>query len=110
MGSLAVTDDGGRLEREFAQFHAAHPEVWREFEELTIKAIRAKRTTGSADMILHVIRFNTWLGARDATYRINNNYSAFYSRMWAERHPLHANFFRRRTSAADRNRQEEKAP
>ena len=76
-------------------YHLKNPEIWETFKELTFKLIKAGRTHFSADAILHTIRFNTALrGGID--FKINNNYSSMYSRLFTANFPEHKQFFEQR--------------
>jgi hypothetical protein len=79
----------------FEKYHAANPEIWEKFKELTFQLIKAGRKHFSADAILHTIRFNTAIrGGQD--YKLNNNYSSMYSRLFTSNFPEHKDFFEQR--------------
>jgi hypothetical protein len=79
----------------FEKYHTANPEIWNMFKELTFQLIKAGRGHFSADAILHTIRFNTAIrGGKD--FKINNNYSSMYSRMFTSNYPEHKDFFEQR--------------
>lgn len=85
----------------FEAFDLAHPDVWDLFERLTFELIDAGRKHGSADMVLHRIRWDYETSTQEQTPKVNNNYSAFYSRKFTEKHQEHKEFFVRRHSKAD---------
>ena len=79
----------------FEKYHRENPEIWEAFKELTFQLIKAGRKHYSADGILHAIRFNTALrGGLD--YKINNNFSSYYSRLFTGNFPEHKDFFEQR--------------
>lgn len=79
----------------FERYHAENPEIWEEFKRVTFELIKAGRKHYSADGILHAIRFNTAIrGGKD--FKINNNYSSMYSRMFTANFPEHKDFFEQR--------------
>lgn len=85
-------------------FHYAHPEVWRLFEKFTFDRIERGFKHYSAKGVFERIRWETAqaeVGANE--FKLNNNYSAFYARLFMEIHPEHDGFFRTRvqTSTAD---------
>ena len=88
----------------FEAYHAQNPDIWAQVVKYTKELIEiAGRTYGSADMVLHHVRFMTLLRERgDRAYKINNNWSAFYARLWDKEYPEYAGFFRQRRSKADR--------
>jgi hypothetical protein len=79
----------------FEKYHLANPEIWMAFKDLSFQLIKAGRKHFSADAILHTIRFNTAIrGGKD--FKINNNYSSMYSRMFTSNYPEHKEFFEQR--------------
>jgi hypothetical protein len=79
----------------FERYHAENPEVWQQFKDATFALIRVGRNHFSADAILHSIRFNTVIrGGKD--FKLNNNYSSMYSRMFTSNYPEHRDFFEQR--------------
>jgi len=79
----------------FERYHAENPDIWNQFKEATFALIKVGRQHFSADAILHSIRFNTAIrGGKD--FKINNNYSSMYSRMFTSNFPEHRDFFEQR--------------
>ena len=90
------------LAAKFAEFHSSNPRVYELFKRFTFEALSHHHQHLSADMILHRVRWETGVMTRDPEgWKINNNWSAFYSRMFMAEFPHHAGFFRTRTSIAD---------
>lgn len=83
----------------FEQYHREHPEIYAEFERLAKQLIFAGRTHYSSDGILHIIRYNTALRGK-GDYKINNNYSPDYARMFESNYPEHEGFFEKRIRKA----------
>jgi hypothetical protein len=91
-----------RLELQFRAFHRANPRVYELFVRFTQRAIQRGHRNLSADMILHRVRWETAIETHGADeFKINNNFSAFYARMFMRDYPRHDGFFRTRASAAD---------
>jgi hypothetical protein len=83
--------------RRFCEFHTKHPHVWRQFERSALRLIARGHVRYSADGILHVIRFDADVRVeRTGSWKIDNRFSAFYSRMFALAHAEHAEFFETR--------------
>ena len=85
----------------FQAYHEANPMVYAEFkrrvEQLWAKGIRHY----SSDSILHIIRFHSAIDARPGdAFKVNNNFSAFYARMWQQQNPDRATFFETRVQRA----------
>lgn len=91
------------IEERFNEFHTAHPEVWTLFVRFSHEVMAAGHQHYSADAVLHRVRWEADIGfCQDADgFRINNNYSAFYARLFHREYPQHDGFFRTRTSQAD---------
>ena len=88
------TDNTDPIERAFWQFHTDHPEV---YSELRILALRLKdrgREYYGIKALFEVIRFErAMLMAHDDTFKLNNNYSALYSRLLMKNEPRLNEFF-----------------
>jgi hypothetical protein len=92
-----------QIDAAFRAFHAASPQVWELFVRFTLDVIRRGFEHYSADAILHRVRWHTDVEAMtDEGFKINNNYSACYSRRFHSTYPEYAGFFRERdrTSSA----------
>lgn len=83
----------------FEAYHAAHPEIYSEYERLTLQLIEKGRTHYSSDGILHIIRFNTAIRGGDG-FKINNSYSPDYARMFEANNPQYVGFFEKRVRKA----------
>lgn len=78
-------------------FHAAHPEVWRLFVRFTRQMIDRGFQHYSVNAIFERIRWEKDAGGDGVTsFKLNNNYRAFYARAFMKRYPEHAGFFRTR--------------
>jgi len=89
-----------QLQVKFCQYHKDNPEVYTEFEKFALKTINKGFTHYSAKGIFELIRWHTGVAAKGA-YKVNNNYTPFYARMFEESHPEHDGFFRKRKSKFD---------
>lgn len=92
-----------KLERDFLEFHRNNPIVYELFEKFTNEVLAAGLPRYSSDAILHRIRWHTQVTLRGrGTYKINNEHSAYYARMWLDNHPHHPDFFETRALACER--------
>ena len=100
----AHNEDGWRdIAAEFRVFHRDNPEVFALFKRFANEAFNSGRTYYSARDIFPRIRWYTMIespGDPDGV-KINNNWSAFYSRLLASEDPKFRCFFRYRKSKAD---------
>lgn len=86
--------NGVSIKEGFDRFHANNPEVYEAFEAQALAAVRMKKTKVSSKQILGFIRWNMFLAVdQNETFRINDAYTSHYSRLFAEKHPAHANIF-----------------
>lgn len=84
------------LERAFLRFHAANPQVYRLFKKYALQAARARHRHFGSKMIFERMRWYTMIETTDADYKLNNNYTAYYARMFMADYPEHREFFRTR--------------
>jgi len=81
--------------RAFEEFHALNPHVWAEFERRALLLIASGRARYSARTIIEAIRWHFDAETTSADgFKINDHHSAFYARLFAERHPGHGEFFK----------------
>jgi len=87
----------------FTAYHNANPSVWVEFEKLANRLWdRGIKHYGSKG-ICEVIRYHTQIDARPGDkFKVNNNYSPMYAKLYLLKHPDRKEFFdcRERKQAA----------
>ena len=88
-------DPGGEsaLEQAFREFHEANPHVYALFRELASEVIRAGRVRFSARTIWHRMRWYAAFETTDEEFKLNNNHSPYYARLWLKDHPQYPGFF-----------------
>jgi hypothetical protein len=92
-----------KLELTFWEFHRNNPVVYELFKRFTNEVIAAGHLRYSSDAVLHRIRWHTKITLREREdYKINDNYSAYYARLWLADHPNHPDFFETRALACER--------
>jgi hypothetical protein len=82
------------LDERFADYHAAHPEIYREFARLA----RLLRDRGhehyGAKGLFEALRFHHAVDARPGDqYKLNNNFTSRYIRLLVEEQPEFDGFF-----------------
>lgn len=90
-----------RLEQRFREFHASNPRVYELFVKFTLQVVRAGRKRYGAFAILNRIRWHVEIETRGDEFKVNNNWSPFYARLFMQDHPQHDGFFETRASEAD---------
>jgi len=85
------------LQAEFDRYHQENPKVYEAFKRLTFQLINAGRENFSASAVVERIRWGVSIGEYGPDdFKINNNYRAFYARLFHVEHPNHDGFFRTR--------------
>lgn len=88
-------------DRRFAEFDALNPVVWALFQRFTNDLLAVGYRHGSADAVLHRVRWETAIGMGDQGFKINNNFTPYYARKYHQKYPHREGFFRLRRSMAD---------
>jgi hypothetical protein len=94
------------MRQQVMEFHKRHPEVWDFFVQFSFEMIRRGYKNYSVNAIFERIRWekDSVGGDGQTSFKLNNNYRAFYSRRFMKAFPEHDGFFRVReqTSAGQR--------
>lgn len=93
MHQQTITGIDTQLDHKFNEYHANNPEIFAEFCRLTLAAIERGHRRIGAQMILEVMRWKTPVSGSDG-FKVNNNYGAYYSRMFEAKYPTHKGLFR----------------
>ena len=74
--------DADRIEREFLDFHAQHPEVYVELVRLAREWRSAGHERLGIATLFEVLRWQSHLNGRhDGGFKLNNNYRSLYARL-----------------------------
>lgn len=85
---------GKSIDTAFKKFHKDNPKVYQMFKEQVYRAIRNGREKFSANAIINWIRWEVALKVKtDEEYKINNNFSSRYARLFVKDHPEHEHMF-----------------
>lgn len=87
------------LQARWAEFHHENPGFYVLFCKFAHEALRAKRRVLSANMIFERIRWETTVSSDGEDYKANNNYRAYYARLFMADHALPGAFETRALSA-----------
>jgi hypothetical protein len=79
----------------FVLYHAQNEDIWKSFEALALKLLEARVTHFGAKALFEVIRYNRAIAGVDG-YSVNNNYPAYYARIFQMKYPQHAELFETR--------------
>ena len=96
-----VPTKGRSITEGFEAFHKANPQVYRMLRDMALSEVRNGYRRGSMKMLYETLRFHSRadITSRDE-YRLNNNYTALYSRMLMESDPRLEGFFELRKRRA----------
>ena len=82
------------LQSKFEAYHQAHPGIYQRFKDLALRLIEQGKTHYGAKTIMEVIRYHTDADSRPGSkFKIDNSFSAYYARKFADDHPEHKHFF-----------------
>lgn len=92
-----------KLEADFLNFHKENPDVYDHFKKFTFEKIRFGYKHYSSRAVIHRVRWETDAGDPEKVdgFKINNNHSPYYARMFMWEYPQFAGFFRNRTVKSD---------
>lgn len=78
----------------FLDFHTKYPTVYRLFEKFALQLIQAGHKKMGSKMIMERIRWEVFVDAKDKDgFKINNNFTAYYSRMFIKNNPQYKDYF-----------------
>ena len=101
-GPVRIVDPDS-IQARCERFHRDNPRVYEMFKRFAFEVIQAGYSHYSADAIFHRIRWHVNIETRSADdFKLNDHFTAPYSRMFMEDHPAHEGFFRTRRSQTDK--------
>lgn len=92
-----MPNTNSKIDRDFLKFHTDNPIVWELFTKFTLRLIERGFKHYSADAICHRIRWEVDVEIKDGEFKLNNNYTSRYARLFHKTFPQYAGFFRNRT-------------
>lgn len=82
------------IDSAFEKYHSQNPQVYDMFKEQVYRAIRLKREKFSANAIINWLRWEVAMRIKtDDTYKINNNFSSRYARLFVKENPHYEHMF-----------------
>jgi hypothetical protein len=96
---IISTDRRGGLEESFKRFHAANPHVYEALKAVALWCVRHKKRMG-IKAIYERVRWEYSIATSGSPYKLNNNFSAHYSRLLMKNEPELAGFFETRRRRA----------
>ena len=90
------------IKQKFDAFHAENPDVWRRFEFHALALARKGVKHYGAKTVYEYLRYTYDLATRsDDGLKLNNNYTAYYARLFKQEHPECADLFSYRRIAGE---------
>ena len=83
------------MKASFKNYHAENPQIYVEFKRIAFQLINRGYVRLGAKQIFEVIRYHTMIETNDK-YRVNNNYTSDYARLFENDHPIYAGYFLKR--------------
>ena len=93
----------GAVTYDFERFHAENPAVYKLFQQFAFRAIRRGLVHYSAKTIFEAIRFHADIVTKGESFKLNNNYTAYYARMFEKDYPEYKGFFEKRKVKTNEN-------
>ena len=102
MAASKATSRLDEIAEQAERYNAEHPEIWKLFVRFTFDRIRRGHKHYSVNAVFERIRWHVdgVGGNNQATFKLNNNYRAIYSRRFHREYPEHDGFFRTRTQTS----------
>lgn len=75
----------------FFESFVANKHIWFMFERYTLDAIHAQRKLG-AKAVMERVRWESEI-ERNQEFKVSNNWTAYYARIFSIKHPAHRNYF-----------------
>jgi hypothetical protein len=83
--------------RRFTEFHEQYPQVYLLFKKFAKALIDAGNKKLGSKMIIERIRWEYKTGSKDPEgFKINNNFTAHYARLFIKDHPQYSEYFETR--------------
>lgn len=92
-------NESNTIREAFEKFNRQYPEVYAMFEQFALEGIRSGMEMMGAGAVWERMRWETHVRSYRSDverYRLNNNFRAYYARLFMERHPEHAGVFKTR--------------
>ena len=91
------------IQSKFERFHADNPHVLYELMSMIATAKNVGRRRVGMKQLFEVLRWNNSLSTEAVDFKLNNNYTAYYTRLIDEMRPDLGALLTRRSSGADQS-------
>lgn len=83
------------MKKSFKKYNEENPQIYAEFRKIAFQLIGRNYKRIGARQILEVIRYHTMISGNDQ-FKVNNNYSADYARLFEKDFPQYGGIFMKR--------------
>ena len=80
---------------DFELYDKEHPDIWQNFEKITLNLVRHGSKHYGSRAIFEIIRYHRFIEKGD-DYKVNNNYTKNYALKFMREYPQHDGFFETR--------------
>ena len=77
----------------FQEFNQLNPDVYKLFKKFTFQMIEAGHTKIGSKMIIERIRWESKIKTEGDVYKVNNNFTAYYARLFIRDFPQYQGLF-----------------
>jgi hypothetical protein len=84
------------LPQKFIDYHAKYPKVYEYYKGVIAQLINRGFKKYSSDGVLHIVRFTKHDEIKKDGFKVNNNYTPYYARLYESEHPELKGFFAKR--------------
>lgn len=99
--SLFAASRADQIFERFCKFHEANPRLWELFQQFALDVARRGRERYSVSAIVERIRWHVDIETGGADVKINNDFKAYYGRMFMAKFPQYPIFETRRLLSAE---------
>ena len=82
------------IKHQWWKWHTANPHVWELFVKFTFQAIQRGHKNYSSKAVFERIRWHTDVETVGEPFKMSNNYTAYYARLFHHKYPQYDGFFR----------------
>lgn len=96
MGNQLVLFEGISTRKggsKFIEHHQKNPHIYEAFKKYALQVAQV-RSHYSARTIIHVLRFHSTVSEEGTEFKVSNNWSPFYGRMFMNEFPQYKGFFK----------------
>lgn len=82
--------------QKFIEYHEKYPKVYQFYKEVIAQLVNRGFKRYSSDGVLHIVRFTKHDEIKRDGFKVNNNYTPYYARLFEEENPQYKDFFSKR--------------